>query len=34
MAARDHKVDHVITWKPSEKLNSKGNPYKNIVRIE
>ena len=34
MAAGDHKVDHVITWRSSEKLNSKGNPYKNIVKIE
>lgn len=29
-----YECDLVATWKPSEKLNSKGNPYKNIVSVK
>lgn len=28
-----YKVNHLITWKDSEKLNSKGNPYKDLLSI-
>ena len=27
-------MNHNITWVPSQKLNSKGNPYKNVTKIE
>ena len=30
----EYTVDMNIYWKESEKLNSKGNPYKNIVKME
>lgn len=31
--AQTYSVRHVITWRDSEKLNSKGNPYKDLVSI-
>lgn len=32
-AGSSYECDLVATWKPSEKLNSRGNPYKNIVSV-
>lgn len=32
--AGNYAVQVRVTWRPSEKLNSAGNPYKNIVKIE
>ncbi len=31
--AQSFTVTHIITWKDSEKLNSKGNPYKDLINI-
>lgn len=32
-AAQTFQVHHLITWRDSDKLNSKGNPYKDLVSI-
>ena len=29
----DYSIDYIVNWVYSDKLNSKGNPYKNIVSI-
>lgn len=33
-ANKKYLVNLNITWAPSDKMNDKGNPYKNIVKIE
>ena len=33
-ANKEYPVNLNITWAPSDKMNDKGNPYKNIVKIE
>jgi hypothetical protein len=30
---KNYTVDYDVEWKPSEKLNREGNPYKNIVSV-
>lgn len=30
----EYPVSMMVSWAPSEKLNSKGNPYKNIIKVE